>query len=65
MTVNEFVRKLKMQASLDLLRKGELSIAEISDRTGFSSVTYFRQCFKDEFGMSPSEYVKRMNTGGG
>ena len=65
MTVNEFVRKLKMQASLDLLRKGEHSIAEISDRTGFSSVTYFRQCFKDEFGMSPSEYVKRMNTGGG
>lgn len=59
MTVNEFVRKLKMQVSLDLLRRGELSIAEISDRTGFSSVTYFRQCFKDEFGMSPSEYVKR------
>ena len=59
MTVNEFVRKLKMQKALELLRQGELSIAEISDRTGFSSVTYFRQCFKDEFGMSPSEYVKR------
>lgn len=61
MTVNEFIRKLKMQKSLELLQQEEFSIAEISDLTGFSSVTYFRQCFKDEFGMSPSEYMKRKN----
>ncbi|WP_373835204.1 helix-turn-helix domain-containing protein, partial [Bacteroides heparinolyticus] len=34
------------------------SISEISYMTGFSSVAYFRQCFKNEFGVAPSEYLK-------
>lgn len=59
MSVNEFVRKLKMKCSLELLNSGEYSIGEIADMTGFSSVSYFRQCFKDEYGTAPSEYVKK------
>ena len=60
MSVNEFVRKMKMQKGLELIQQGERSIAEISDLTGFSSVAYFRQCFKEEFGSSPSEYQKKL-----
>lgn len=59
MSVNEFVRKVKMQKSAELLASGEHSIAEISDLTGFSSVAYFRQCFKDEYNMTPTEYLKQ------
>ena len=63
MSVNEFVRKVKLKKSVDLLLGGEYSIAEISDLAGFSSVAYFRQCFKDEYGMAPSEYLKQKNRG--
>ena len=59
MSVNEFIRKIKMRKSVELLADGEHSIAEISDLTGFSSVAYFRQCFKDEYGMAPSEYLRK------
>lgn len=59
MTVNEFVRKIKMRKGLELIDSGEYSVAEVSDLTGFSSVAYFRQCFKDEYGMAPTEYMKR------
>lgn len=59
MSANEFVRKIKMRKSLELLNTGEYSIAEIADLTGFSSVAYFRQCFKDEYGMTPAEYLKK------
>jgi signal transduction histidine kinase/ligand-binding sensor domain-containing protein/DNA-binding response OmpR family regulator len=56
MSVNEFVRKLKMQMALELLKSNNHTIADISLLTGFSSVAYFRQCFKEEFGVTPSEY---------
>lgn len=59
MSVNEFVRKVKMKKSIELINDGEYSLAEISDLTGFSSIGYFRQCFKDEYGMAPSEYLKK------
>lgn len=63
MSVNEFVRKIKLKKSVELLLGGEYSIAEISDLAGFSSVAYFRQCFKDEYGMAPSEYLKQNSRG--
>jgi YesN/AraC family two-component response regulator len=59
MTVNEYVRKIKMKKGMELINEGKYSLAEISDLTGFSSVAYFRQCFKDEYGMAPTEYLKR------
>ena len=59
MSVNEYVRKIKMKKGMELINEGKYSLAEISDLTGFSSVAYFRQCFKDEYGMAPTEYLKR------
>lgn len=59
MSVNEFVRKIKMKKSIELINSENYSLAEISDLTGFSSIAYFRQCFKDEYGMAPTEYLKK------
>ena len=59
MSANEFIRKVKMRNGVRLLLSERYSISEISYMTGFSSVAYFRQCFKNEFGMSPSEYLKQ------
>lgn len=59
MSANEFIRKVKMRNGLRLLLSERYSISEISYMTGFSSVAYFRQCFKNEFGMAPSEYLKQ------
>lgn len=58
MSANEFIRKVKMRNGVKFLLSGKYSISEISYMTGFSSVAYFRQCFKNEFNMTPSEYVK-------
>lgn len=59
MSANEFIRKVKMRKGAELLMSGQHSVSEIAYMTGFSSVTYFRQCFKDEYGLSPSDYVKQ------
>lgn len=59
MSANEFIRKVKMRKGVELLMSGQYTISEIAYRIGFSSVAYFRQCFKDEYGVSPSDYVKQ------
>lgn len=59
MSANEFIRKVKIRNGVKLLMSGEYTISEIAYMTGFSSVAYFRQCFKDEYGVAPSDYVKQ------
>ena len=56
-SVNEYVRRIRLRRAAELLSEGEHTIAEIADRTGFSTASYFRQCFKDAYGLTPSEYA--------
>ena len=60
-SINEFIRKIKMKHAEELLLTGKYTISEIAFHTGISSIPYFRQCFKEEFGMAPSEYVKNLS----
>ena len=39
-----------------LLRKRQFSVAEIAERTGYSSNHYFAKTFRRETGMTPTEY---------
>ena len=61
-STNEFVRKVKMKNAEQLLLTGKYNISEVSFRVGMNSPVYFRQCFKDEFGLAPSEYLKRIKS---
>jgi ligand-binding sensor domain-containing protein/signal transduction histidine kinase/DNA-binding response OmpR family regulator len=60
MSANEIIKKLKLQKAEQLLLSGKYSVSEISYMIGFSTPTYFRQCFKEEFGQSPTEYLKQI-----
>ncbi|MDR0394287.1 MAG: response regulator [Tannerella sp.] len=59
-STNEFIRKIKMKNAEQLLLTGKYTISEVSFKVGINSPVYFRECFKDEFGISPSEYIRRM-----
>lgn len=59
-STNEYVRKIKMQNAEKLILEGRYTISEIAFRVGMNSAVYFRQCFKEEFGVSPSEYLKKL-----
>lgn len=54
---NEYIRKVRMQQARQLLLQGRLTVSEVSFKVGINSTPYFRQCFKEEFGMTPSEYL--------
>lgn len=57
--INDLVRKVKIQNAEQLLLTGKYSVSEVGYLVGINSSSYFRQCFKDEFNMSPSDYLKQ------
>ena len=57
-SANEYIRKVKLQRSMQLLKEGESNVTEVAMLTGFNNIGYFRKCFKKEFGISPSDVLK-------
>lgn len=58
LTPNEYIRKIRLKNSLQLLLSGSYQVSEVAYMSGFNDVVYFRKCFKEEYGMAPSEYIK-------
>ena len=59
-STSEYVRKVKMRCAEELLLKGEYTVKQIAFMVGMNSRVYFRQCFRDEFGISPTDYMKQL-----
>lgn len=57
---NEFLNRLRIQAAMDLLRSSSLSMIEISETSGFQSLSAFNKQFKRYTDQPPREYRKRM-----
>lgn len=56
---NDYFKSLRLQRAAELLDAGELSITEISYRIGITDSHYFSKCFKQKFGVTPTEYRNR------
>jgi signal transduction histidine kinase/ligand-binding sensor domain-containing protein/CheY-like chemotaxis protein/AraC-like DNA-binding protein len=59
MTVKEFIRNIRLKRAAQLITQDHLNIAEAAYAVGFLQVAYFRKCFKELYGMNPSEYFKK------
>lgn len=55
----EFVRDIRIKHAAQLLRTQQYRIKEVTYMVGFSDIRYFSQCFKDMYGMTPSQYKNR------
>ncbi len=55
---NKFIRRYRLQSSLELLQNSSMNIAEIAYLVGFSDPNYFSRAFSEEFGKPPSEVRK-------
>ncbi|MDF9800171.1 signal transduction histidine kinase/DNA-binding response OmpR family regulator [Catalinimonas alkaloidigena] len=56
--VNDYIKQLRLTKAKTLLMRQELSISEIAYEVGFSSPAYFSTVFKNEYQLSPSEYIR-------
>lgn len=56
---NELLRQMRLKKAASLLASSDLSITEIAYEVGFSSPSYFTKCYKEQFGESPTDFLKR------
>lgn len=54
----QYLCQIRIQASKELLVNTNYSIAEVAQSSGFSSQSYFAQCFQKNCGMTASAYRK-------
>lgn len=57
----QYVARRRIQYAKQLLSRGGLSVAAVSQMAGYNDVSYFCQCFRREEGVSPAKF---MSSGG-
>jgi len=58
-SANEIIKKYRIKKASLLLENMEGNVSEVMYEVGFSNLSYFSKCFREEFGLSPKEYIKR------
>ncbi len=58
-SVSEFVKTIRLKLAADLIRNKKTSVKETTYLVGFSDPKYFSKCFKQQFGIKPSDYAEQ------
>ena len=56
---NELPRIARLKKAASLLASSDMTVSEIGYEVGFSSPSYFAKCYKELFGESPTDLLKR------
>jgi len=62
-SVHDEILRFKLEAATALLTRGDVSVAEVAHRCGFTSMQYLFAVFKRELGCTPREYQQRIGNG--
>ncbi len=55
----EFIKEMRVKRAAELIETGEYSISQISYMVGINDPRYFSKCFKQKYGMTPTEYKEQ------
>lgn len=58
-SANKYIRRIRMEEAKRLLTNTDLPIGEIAMKTGFSESQYFSTVFKQETGLTPSQFKEQ------
>ena len=55
-SASDFIRNIKLKLAAQILRQPGIQIAEAAYLSGFTHLSYFSKCFKEQYGVSPKDY---------
>ncbi|WP_027077474.1 helix-turn-helix domain-containing protein [Maribacter antarcticus] len=58
LSASQFIRQVRLQKGMELLKEASLTVSEISYQVGFGSTSYFIKCFREHYGHPPGEVGK-------
>lgn len=63
LSFGEYIRKLRIEKAIELIKEGKYSLTEIAYLTGFSDQSHFTRIFKQHTSKSPSLFRKELQKG--
>lgn len=58
LSASQFIRQVRLQEAMSLLKETSSTVSEISYQVGFGSTSYFIKCFREQYGYPPGEVGK-------
>ena len=55
----EFIKEMRVKRAAQLIETGEFNMTQIAYMVGINDPRYFSKCFKQRFGMTPTEYKEK------
>lgn len=55
----EYVMKMRLHKAVELLKDDSVSVQEVASAVGFNTHSFFSECFKREFGLTPRQWRER------
>lgn len=52
----DFIKELRIQRAAQLFETGEFNVSQVTYMIGMTDPRYFSKCFRQKYGMTPSEY---------
>lgn len=59
LSATEFIRGQRLKLAAQMLKKSDINVSQVGYAVGFNNHSYFTKCFKEKYGISPSEYSKK------
>jgi len=56
----EFIKEMRVKRAAQLIETGEYNMTQISYMVGINDPRYFSKCFKQKYGMTPTEYKDKV-----
>ena len=53
-----WMRKIRLEQAWQMLRQQTANVSEVAFAVGFSNLSYFAKCFREEYGLAPSDMLK-------
>ena len=59
--INKYIRTVRMEKARELLINTNKKVNSVCREVGYSKISYFCQCFQEEYGATPGKYRQQFN----
>ncbi len=56
---SKFIRNIRLESATKLMEQNNQNITEIALNVGFGNLSYFTKCFRERYGITPSDYLRQ------
>ena len=60
-SISEYYRQRRLEVARALIHEGALTFSEIAEKLQYSSIYSFSKAFKNQYGLSPRDYKKKIS----